>query len=1195
MTRRGYLRLVVLLCGLLSMVSAGTGIASQADCGDGVVTLLKGQGHYEISGCVQHFEDGTRDLGISDLLQFPDEYPFAPPEEGILNYGYTSANVWVRFEIDTSRLSDPSYWLLQLELPLADDVAAFLVQDGQVVREARSGYETPWAERDVEVSSPVFKYRLLPDEQYAIYLEVYSESSVRLPLSLWQEDAYVAKTSIEQAVRGGVLGGLMALLVYNLFVACSVRQASNTYFVLMMLALTAFVMTLQVHGMRALDTRPFFLHKDLLPYQILTGWLFGSLMAGSLLSIGKKSKDIHKVLKVCSVSTLVTMAIGPFVEYRVLLEWAVIYSVGIAMVLLFVSVQFWKDDDGVIRSYTLAWCATICGMVIYAAMILGFLEPDLLTNNAPQIGMLTQAILLSFALADRVKQVQNQSLAWSRRALNNMRLYRSLFDNALEGVFQISLDRTFLTVNPAMATLFGFPSPKHMTASGIDALVTCFSDERQRAFVIDQLKHRGSVKGIEAVYLSRSGETRWATISLTTVYDRSGSPMHLEGTCIDSTERHQRQVAEKERENERMEKELARSSAAAKSQFLANMSHEIRTPLSAIIGYGEMLIDPDVSDAEKANSARTVVRSGRHLLDLVNDILDHSKIEAGKLQVERLPVGLADILDDIRHLFEPRAREKGLEFLINIQYPIPQTILSDPTRLRQIIINLCGNALKFTETGSIALNVACDRENEKLTLAVIDTGIGMKKEQLGRLFDAFAQGSAAIARQYGGTGLGLNISRRLSEMMGGTIVVRSEYGKGSEFEATVSTGALDNVAFIRNASELQRLKASESVTRKVKIPRLRGRILCADDNEVNRRLVSLLVDRTGAEVIHARDGAQALDTATHEKFDLILMDIQMPVMNGRDATVALREAGITVPIIALTANVMQEDIEDYHQAGCTAHLAKPIDKAKLYSLLRQYLPAAGEFNDPSPTSCVQLKGVALLAGGECERAQALAEALSSAGMTVIREATAENGVRAALGKTVHAAVFLTQTEGLPAQAAIAMLRQTGFMRPILAVAVDDHPLSEDEWHQAGATDIVSVDSAITDVIATLADRLAPSPDRKPSQAAQTVSSATSKQEDDFDEEMEALRQEFISRLPEQLEAMQQAVRKGDARTTAGIAHQLKGTGGAMGFQAISEKAAILEETGKSESGQDALEKALEALESELRSVIPSADEHSTPN
>src|SRR5690606_23412064 len=314
------------------------------------------------------------------------------------------------------------------------------------------------------------------------------------------------------------------------------------------------------------------------------------------------------------------------------------------------------------------------------------------------------------------------------------RRYQSLFDNAIEGVFQMSPSRRFVTANPAMAELLGYNSSRELLKHNPDVLDTCLVDERLRRLVVEQLEARGTVKGIEARYLTRTGEERWATISLHTVYDAEGLPMHLEGTCIDATESHQRLQIEREREQERLEKELARNSAQAKSQFLANMSHEIRTPLAAIIGYGETLLDPDLNEAEKRGSAETVVRSGRHLLDLVNDILDHSKIDANKLDVELLNVNLPELLDEVRAFFVPRAREKGVEFFINCEYPLPEMIRTDPTRFRQVLINLCGKALKFTDKGSITVAVRCDRERQLIVARVVDTGIGMKPEQMARLF-----------------------------------------------------------------------------------------------------------------------------------------------------------------------------------------------------------------------------------------------------------------------------------------------------------------------------------------------------------------------------------------------------------------------------------------------------------------------------
>src|SRR5690606_38985791 len=260
--------------------------------------------------------------------------------------------------------------------------------------------------------------------------------------------------------------------------------------------------------------------------------------------------------------------------------------------LMVVSTLSWHYYNAATLPYFLTSSYALRGFALYALPGVNDLPPNTFTNYAPQLGLAAAIILSSFALADRIKQVQGEALAWNKRALANLRRYQSLFDNAIEGVFQMSPSRRFVTANPAMAELLGYNSSRELLKHNPDVLDTCLVDERLRQLVVEQLEARGTVKGIEARYLTRTGEERWATISLHTVYDAEGLRMHLEGTCVDATESHQRLQIEREREQERLEKELARNSAQAKSQFLANMSHEIRTPLAAIIGYGETLLDP---------------------------------------------------------------------------------------------------------------------------------------------------------------------------------------------------------------------------------------------------------------------------------------------------------------------------------------------------------------------------------------------------------------------------------------------------------------------------------------------------------------------------------------------------------------------------------------------------------------------------
>ncbi|WP_298451681.1 response regulator [uncultured Marinobacter sp.] len=1110
-------------------------VSAQEQCRNGELVLERGtESVRDFGGCILYLEDAGQLYLLSDILAMEPER-FTRHENGVLNFGYTESAYWIRFDVHADIRRKSEEWILELALPLVDEVVLYMVRDGELIDQRKAGYHDNWAERDLAVPNPTFRLDLEPGSVSSVYLRIINTNTFRLPISLWSPDSYIEKVSVDEIIRGALLGSLLAILAYNLFVAVSVRERSNIYYVLYLVSAGVFIATEQVHGIQLLDNRPALFNKEYLHLQITMTWFWGLLMARALLETRTRSLDLDRVLILCLYSVLLTFVLSLFVPYHIAMEWIVIGSMLLCLILIVVSYLSWRYYNPAARSYFFAWTLALVGFGVYALTVMGYLPLNAFTGYAPQIGLTAQIILFSFALADRIKQVQGQALNWNRRALSNLQRYQSLFDNAIEGVFQMSIDRRFVTANPAMASLMGFSSSRELLETNPDVLDACIADDRLRELVVEQLQARGTVKGVEARYLTRSGDERWAIISLHTAYNAEGEPTHLEGTCVDSTESHRRQRIEREREQERLEKELARNSAEAKSQFLANMSHEIRTPLAAIIGYGETLMDPDLDEQEKRSSAETVVRSGRHLLELVNDILDHSKIDANKLDVDVISVNLPELLDEIRAFFAPRAREKGLDFNIVCEFPLPEQIQTDPTRLRQIIINLCGNALKFTEKGSISLAIRCERQAQVLVARVVDSGIGMKPEQIGRLFDPFAQGSAAISRQYGGTGLGLSISRRLAEMLGGSIRVSSTYGEGSEFELSICTGSLEQVHFLRDASELSQRRRSIPMTL---APRLFGRILCAEDNDVNRRLVSLLVGRTGAEIVHVGNGAEALEMAIREPFDLILMDIQMPVMNGRDATVALREAGVNTPVIALTANVMTEDIADYRLAGCNEHLAKPIDKQHFYEVLARYLEVeTGSSTVPVQKHC----GKVLVAEDNAGNRQLVERMLTRLGLEVVSVASGDEAVRKALSDTVQLVLMDRHMPEMDGVEATRLLRQAGFRRPIIAFTAGDQQ-ETDALREAGCDGVLEKPIDEHRLQALLGRFL----DSGPAEI------------EEEDEAMRRLVARFLSELVTRQQRMKQAMANHDREVLQTETHQIKGSAGTMGYPEMTLQAGIVE-------------------------------------
>jgi signal transduction histidine kinase/DNA-binding NarL/FixJ family response regulator len=376
----------------------------------------------------------------------------------------------------------------------------------------------------------------------------------------------------------------------------------------------------------------------------------------------------------------------------------------------------------------------------------------------------------------------------------------------------------------------------------------------------------------------------------------------------------------------------------AKSTFLANMSHEIRTPLTAIIGYAEVSLDSSQTMQERTTALKTIVRSGNHLLNIINDILDFSKIEADQLDVEFVSEDPFQLLFDVESLMKPQAEKKGLEFNVLYDFPLPTRFGTDPVRLKQILLNLCSNAIKFTDQGSVSITVSCECNNQVMQFAVKDTGIGMTPEQSKKLFKPFQQADSSITRRFGGTGLGLSLSKCLAEKLGGTIEVRSEPGKGSQFILSTSTGSLQNVQFAHSLKQIPSAVEFEAKTADT-IP-LSGHILLAEDNKTNQQLLSLFLRKMGAEVSVADNGESAVKLAQQNHYDLIYMDMQMPVLSGVDAVKMLRKQGYEQPIVALTANATSEDKMKCITAGCNDFLTKPVPREKLYGMTSKYLPHA---------------------------------------------------------------------------------------------------------------------------------------------------------------------------------------------------------------------------------------------------------------
>ncbi|EMI15758.1 sensory transduction histidine kinase [Rhodopirellula maiorica SM1] len=425
------------------------------------------------------------------------------------------------------------------------------------------------------------------------------------------------------------------------------------------------------------------------------------------------------------------------------------------------------------------------------------------------------------------------------------------------------------------------------------------------------------------------GEVRWVVDSGRVLFDddeASHKSRRLIGTLQDITEQKDFEQSLKRA------RRVAEAANRSRGEFLANMSHEIRTPMTAILGHADILKD-HLRDPDNVQAVETIRRNGAYLLEIINDILDLSKIDAGKLEIERERIQLDSLVADIRSLMDVRAKEKELPLLVEFEGLIPEMIETDAVRLRQILLNLLGNAIKFTDRGKIRLVVRYVSAEERIQFDVIDTGIGISPEILSTLFQPFQQADNSSTRSFGGTGLGLAISRRLAQALGGDVTVQSRFGHGSTFSVTIHVGG--SVKLVE-----PRLDISANDESTMHHVNLNGTVLVVDDRRDIRFLAQHFIEKAGGTVVTATNGQEAIEmlrSPDPPPVQVIVMDMQMPVMDGYDAARHLREHGCQLPIIALTANAMKSDRQECLDAGCTDYSTKPLDGSKLIAMIDHWM------------------------------------------------------------------------------------------------------------------------------------------------------------------------------------------------------------------------------------------------------------------
>src|SRR4051812_7896662 len=508
--------------------------------------------------------------------------------------------------------------------------------------------------------------------------------------------------------------------------------------------------------------------------------------------------------------------------------------------------------------------------------------------------------------------------------------YRAIYENAVEGIFQTTLDGHFISANPALARVYGYNSPDELVANLTDIRHQLYVDPARRTEFSGLMKEHGAVSGFESQIYRKDGQVIWISESARTVRDTKGNFLYYEGAVEDITSR---KLAEIERERAR---EAALESARVKTQFLANMSHEIRTPMNAITGMTGLLLDPRLGQ-EQREFVETIRDSTFTLLAIINDILDFSKIEAGKMTFEVIDFELRDAVESTVEMLAEHAQKKGLDLACWFEPDVPNYVRADPSRFRQVLANLLSNAVKFTQSGEVLVRVSKHAETEKglvVRVAVTDTGVGIEAKAISRIFEAFTQADGSTTRRFGGTGLGLTISKQLVELMHGEMGVDSDPGKGSTFWFTLP---------------LEKSTASAQENREFENGNLAGlRVLVIDDNPSHRDILRHQLGRWKMAETDACDGPEAMQTlrqaaAGGHSFDLVLLDMEMKKTEGIVLAQEIKSdpALAASRLLVMTKLGRRLDPSVMQGIGISACLAKPIRQSRLFDCLVEVMSGSG--------------------------------------------------------------------------------------------------------------------------------------------------------------------------------------------------------------------------------------------------------------
>lgn len=1046
----------------------------------------------------QYIEDKDGTLFLEDVMAAGDENTHKDstlqwqqaPFDGLAK-GFTDSVYWLRFSVHNTG-QDINRWYLEFRYPILDSIEYYTPNKHGDYSKQLAGDAYPFDQRTIDYRNIVFLQNTPAQTVQTFYLRVDTSSSMFVPLHIWPHDTFFHEIDNVKLLLGILYGIVILALLISAVNAIFLKDIMYIWLSGIFICFFLYLGGIKGVAFQALWPNSLYWQEISIPFFMNMSYTFGFLYCRAYINLKELSTTIDVIIKYLAIIGVISALLCFVVEYRYIISYSTIMTMLTQIICLSIGSYSWYKGNTAARLFVLSWTALFLGAVSFALIALGLIPKTFLTEWFQELGFGAMVTLMIIAQFDRFLQIQKShernQVASLDAVKNAEKKYRSLFENAIEGIFQLNEKGVLINVNNAFAKILGLDDPIALVETRDTPFTLGFMSETEGNKLEAMLNTKGALNEYKVSFASPTGEIRWASISLQKVKSSTDMLFHFEGSLTDITETKKREQAEKQRR-------MAEASTEAKSMFLANMSHEIRTPMNAITGFTDLAIKAN-QDKNLSDFLRKIKTASSNLLGIINDILDFSKIEAGKLKIESIPFNIRELISNIYDIVEASTSTKGLNFSINIDDDIPETIIGDSLRLHQIILNLTNNAVKFTSEGSVKVELdllALDKKKGTIKLVgrVIDTGIGISQEKQNKLFTSFSQADESTTRTFGGTGLGLSISKQLIAMMGGDIKVRSIENQGSVFEfnfqcrlesrkrqshhqnkklnvlivddnqdsrlliesvvddlkhtSSSASSADEALQLLKTSNDkgvaydlllidwlmpgtdgfecLKRIQESKdistpksilvttygeegleekalnigfngyiekpmkkdhlqqliselfvghqtikqgSIPSKVDSRRKQNNIaspqaltpaqtidsdveessfnnihaLLVEDVAMNQELAMEILRRRGIRTTIANNGEQGLELAKSASFDLILMDMQMPIMDGCEASTLIREFDQKTPIIAMTANAMSEDKKRCLDAGMNDFVTKPIDDKALFSTIEKHLPHA---------------------------------------------------------------------------------------------------------------------------------------------------------------------------------------------------------------------------------------------------------------